>query len=259
MKIRTLLLIAALLIPGLAQAQVPNFESVARQTFESRPAEIAQLRRICDETDALRAQFGEDDPRVQDGELRANALKGMFARRIAFAVHQIDARFGLRRKESGGRAIRPIDGASLATDVLMLQDTGQIVDVMSDRNASWGVTAGDTQPLNQWVLPLPEVGDQPIPVPTPTPTPVPVPTPVPQPVPSPVVDGAIVPLLERIIALQQSQLNAILIIDTTTKDTNQHVINIDRTFAQTVGALSKFLGKYVAPALGGFIAARKLN
>src|SRR5437773_1840083 len=118
------LLFAILLVAAPCFAQIPNLESVARDTFNSRQADAITLRQLCDQTDALRAQFGEDDARVQDGEQRANAVKGMFTRRIAYAVHQIDPRFGLRRKETGQRAIRPVDGVSLSTDVLLWRDSG---------------------------------------------------------------------------------------------------------------------------------------
>ncbi len=93
---------------------------------------------------------------------------------------------------------------------------------------------------------------------TPTPVPVPTPQPVPSPTPAP-VDSQVVPLLERIITLQQSQLDVIQGIDQTTKETQTHVINIDRTFAQTMGAFSAFVGKYIAPAVTGFLIAKKVN
>lgn len=69
----------------------------------------------------------------------------------------------------------------------------------------------------------------------------------------------IVPLLEQIISLQQSQLNVILQIDNTTKSTNEHVISMDRTLMQSLGSVSKFIGKYVAPAIAGYITAKQLN
>lgn len=137
---------------------VPNFANVARATFESFPADIAALRQVCDETDLLRSQVGGDDPRVQAGEVRANNLKGLFTRRIAWACHQLNGGFGLRRKTIGQRATRPVDGLEHSTDVLMWHETGHIVDVMSDRNWSWLQNDADTQPIDQWVLPLPEAG-----------------------------------------------------------------------------------------------------
>lgn len=134
---------------------VPNFESLARSVFNLYPSDIVELRKVCDETDALRAR-APGDPGVAAGETRANNLKGLFTRRIAWACHQHDIRFGLRRKTIGQRATRPADGLEHATDVLMWKDTGHIVDVMSDRNVSWLQNDADTQPLDQWVEPLPE-------------------------------------------------------------------------------------------------------
>lgn len=134
---------------------VPNFESLARSVFNLYPADIAALRQVCDETDALRAR-APGDPGVAAGETRANNLKGLFTRRIAWACHQHDIRFGLRRKTAGQLATRPSDGLTHSTDALMWRDTGNIVDVMSDRNVSWLQNDADTQPLDQWVEPLPE-------------------------------------------------------------------------------------------------------
>lgn len=147
---------------------IPNLESVARAVFNAYPADVATLRQVCDETDAFRAQFGEGDPRVQAGEVRANNLKGLFTRRIAWACFQQDARFGLRRKTVGQLATRPSDGLTHATDVLMWKDTGNIVDVMSDRDVSWLQNDADVQPVSEWVAPLPE-GVSPAPDPQPVP------------------------------------------------------------------------------------------
>lgn len=141
----------------------PDYARLAEAVFNSRPDDIVALRAICDRTDALREQVGEDDPRVQAGEHQANELKGMFTRRIAWACAQQDPRIGLRRKESGQHATRG-DGVAHSTDALMLRDTGQICDVMSDRNWSWNANPADTQPLDQWLAAQPEPGDVPVPV-----------------------------------------------------------------------------------------------
>lgn len=153
---------------------VPNLSDVASSTFHAYPAEIAALRQVCDETDRLRDSFGEDDPRVQAGEVHANNLKGAFTRKIAWACHQHDPRFGLRRKTTGQLATRPSDGLTHSTDALMWRDTGNIVDVMSDRDVSWIQKDDDTQPLDQWVEPLPEGTPAPPPVDPPKPDPPPV-------------------------------------------------------------------------------------
>lgn len=254
MRTRIIGLAVALCLLGIpAFAQVPDYGRVAQQVFDSRPADVVMLRQLCDQTDSLRNQFGADDPRVQDGVERVNAIKGMFTRRIAYAVHQVDQRFGLRRKDIGARAIRPNDGLSLATDVVLWRDTGQVIDVMSDRNPSWGVTPGDVQPIDQWTLPLPELNDAPVPAPVPVPQPPVVLPPVYVP---PVQHGTdYTELLSRIIELQQMQ---ILKIDETllvVKDTSEHVKNMDRTLTQTLGSASKFIGKYIAPAIGGWYIA----
>lgn len=92
-------------------------------------------------------------------------------------------------------------------------------------------------------------------------TPVPTPTPAPLPDPAPPVTPGTnyTPLLERILESQAQLLdstNALLVIS---KDTNTHVVNIDRTFAQTMGAVGAFVGKYIAPAVTGFLVARKVS
>lgn len=69
----------------------------------------------------------------------------------------------------------------------------------------------------------------------------------------------IVSLLQQIIGLQQSQLDVIQRVDQTTKDTNEHVISMDRTLKQTLGNIGTFVGKYIAPAIGGWLVARQMN
>jgi hypothetical protein len=134
---------------------LPDESALARSVFESFPVDIAALRAKCDETDALRAQFGEDDPRVQAGEVVVNNMKGQFTRRFAWACAQHDTGWGLLRKTSGALATRPKDGATHATDILMWKGDGSIVDVMSDRNVAWGVS-GEKRAFDQWIAPLPE-------------------------------------------------------------------------------------------------------
>lgn len=151
---------------------IPDLSALAETVFKSYPEDVATLNRWCDQTEADRAAFGEDDLRVQAGESKVNNLKGLFTRRIAWACFQHDARFGLRKKTTGAIAKRPTDGLTHATDVLLWHDDGQVIDVMSDRNVSWGITPGDTQPLNDWIKPLPPEGE-PIPAPVPVPEPAP--------------------------------------------------------------------------------------
>lgn len=163
---------------------VPDLSAVAETVFLSYPEDIATLNALCDQCEADRAAFGEDDERVQAGERRVNNLKGLFTRRIAWACAQQNARFGLRKKTTGAIATRPSDGLTHATDVLLwLEDDSQpgcpVVDVMSDRHSSWSVTPGDTQPRDQWVKALPEGSSVPVPLPPSIPDPVPTPTPAP--------------------------------------------------------------------------------
>lgn len=175
---------------------VPDLSALAETVFTSYPEDVKTLNAECDQCEADRAAFGEDDERVQAGERRVNNLKGLFTRRIAWACAQHDARFGLRRKTTGAIATRPSDGLTHSTDVLMMQDDGQIIDVMSDRHSSWSVNPGDTQPLDQWVKPLPPEGE---PVPAPTPTPEPTHEPAPDAVS---LDAVFAPFVARMDALE---------------------------------------------------------
>lgn len=158
---------------------VPDFSRVAADVFTSEPDKVARLVADATATDDLRAQkvrelgkdAGENHPDVLAGERVVNAQKAYFTRRIAFAVSRRDARFGLREKTGGTNAARPVDGKLLATDALMIRDLPghpadrcQVVDVMSDKNVSWGWNPADTQPRDQWVEALPE-GDIPQPPP----------------------------------------------------------------------------------------------
>lgn len=136
---------------------VPNYATLARTVFQSFPADIAQLRAWCDETDNIRNQ-NPNDPRVAAGETKVNNLKGLFTRRIAWALWQADPRFGLRAKTIGQIATRPVDGKTHSTDAVMWEPTGNIVDVMSDRDVSWGQDDNDMQPRDQWMRPLVEEG-----------------------------------------------------------------------------------------------------
>ncbi len=64
---------------------VPDLSTLAEAVFNSYPEDAKTLNAWCDQTEADRAQFGEDDVRVQAGEGRVNSLKGLFLRRIAWA------------------------------------------------------------------------------------------------------------------------------------------------------------------------------
>ncbi len=181
-------------------SSVPDFSTLAEAVFNSYPEDAKTLNAWCDQTEADRAQFGEDDVRVQAGEGRVNSLKGLFLRRIAWAGFQQDARFGLRKKTTGQIATRPADGATHSTDALIMQDTGQIIDALTDRKPIWSVKDGDTQPVSDWLKPLPPEGE---PVPAPVPVPIPTPTPDPAPAPAPELDLAgVIKLLQDVAANQ---------------------------------------------------------
>lgn len=157
---------------------VPDYSTLAEAVFNSYPEDGARLNALCDQCEADRAQFGEDDPRVQAGEQRVNALKGLFLRRIAWACYQQDPRFGLRRKTVGQIATRPTDGLQHSTDVLMLRDGDnprcRVVDTLTDRRPIWSAKEDDTQPVEEWEKPLPPEGET-VPAPKPVPAPPPIP------------------------------------------------------------------------------------
>lgn len=98
------------------------------------------------------------------------------------------------------------------------------------------------------------------PIYTPPPAPQPIPTPLPVPpvsLPPPSISTDYTRLLEQILQSQNMLLSAQHDLLVVAQDTNAHVVNIDRTFAQTMGSVSKFVGKYIAPAIGGFLLAKK--
>lgn len=96
--------------------------------------------------------------------------------------------------------------------------------------------------------------------PPPPPIVVPPPVIVPPPVtPPPVVPPPAPPpsaldyteLLKQIIAAQQAQLAL-------EQSTNLQVSQLNKSFGETIGRAMAFVGKYIAPAVAAFIAARKL-
>lgn len=99
-----------------------------------------------------------------------------------------------------------------------------------------------------------------LPPPAPPPIAVPPPVIVPPPVtPPPVVPPPAPPpsaldyteLLKQIIAAQQAQLAL-------EQSTNLQVSQLNKSFGETIGRAMAFVGKYIAPAVAAFIAARKL-
>jgi hypothetical protein len=147
-------------------ATILNYLGRIQQVFDRFPADVKALIERCDATDKRRDQFGPDDPEVQAGVEFVDNLKGKFTRRFAYELRHIMPEVGLRRKDVGAHATRA-DGVRHATDALMMRSDGKIVDVMRDRGPVWANRDGDFQPVDQWVAPLPEPGDQPVPVPGP--------------------------------------------------------------------------------------------
>lgn len=101
-------------------------------------------------------------------------------------------------------------------------------------------------------------GDVVVPSPTPAP-PAPPPASVP-PAPLPPVAGIdYSPLLQQILTSQQLQIVIIQEMQKTIQSTNEHVVNMDRTIGQTIGGISKFVAKYIAPFVGGWYVEHILN
>lgn len=66
-------------------------------------------------------------------------------------------------------------------------------------------------------------------------------------------------ILERILESQQQLLTSQAALLDVSKNTNEHVVSMDRTLSQTLGSVGAFLGKYVAPAVAGYITAKQLT
>lgn len=178
---------------------------------------------------------------------------------------------GLLTKDCCGDAFDPnrthclYEGTWFAHDIVAFKD-GTLVDIAIDgggtNGPNWDPAPPDPSLVNRYRSAA-DLGlsglvpGTPAPVPPPSPVPAPTPSPAPVPVPSPSTDYT--GLLQAILASQAQLLESTSAILVVAKDTNQHVVNIDRTFAQTMGTVMTFVGKYVAPALGGFIAAKKIG
>lgn len=192
--------------------------------------------------------------------------------RVAFKLK--DQGYKLLRKQGGNRAIILPDGSCVdgdhgsgpgyATDYLISASEGFVgFDLLGDgggMNApQWIGPESDAEMVKRnlanFAEPFALGGDVVVPTPTPTPTPTPVPTPTPAPAPG--VDYS--PLLQEILNSQQLQIRIIEEIQRISADTNVRVTNMDRTLTQTLGSISKFIGKYIAPAIGGYLIAHQLN
>lgn len=199
---------------------------------------------------------------------------GAFKITNAVALELRDQGFRLLNKNGGWRAIPQPNGGCLdgdhasgpgyATDYLISINEGFVgYDLLGDgggqNNPQWGGPENDIETVKRNISNAREpVGVAPAPQPTPAPTPTPTPAP-PVVVVPPSATPEVTSLLQQIINLQQSQFDAIIRVEQTALDTNVHVKNLDRTVTQTLGAFTKFVGKYIAPAIGGYILAHQLN
>lgn len=198
-----------------------------------------------------------------DGACGAFQITG----RVAFELK--DQGYKLLKKAAGNRAIIQSDGSCLddqhgsgpgyATDYLIASQEGfGGYDLLSDGGGAngpqWNGPENDADTVNRNLRNFAEpfAMDAVTPAPVPVPMPVPTPTPVPAPAPP---SGDISSLLQQVIDLQREQIDWLRGINTTTLQTNEHVTNMDRTLTQTLGNFSKFVGKYIAPAIAGWVIA----
>lgn len=187
--------------------------------------------------------------------------------RVAFKLK--DQGYKLLRKQGGNRAIILPDGSCVdgdhgsgpgyATDYLISVNEGFVgYDLLGDGGGTnapqWIGPESDSEMVNRnranFADPFAMGGDVVVPTPTPTPTPVP-------PAPAPGVDYS--SLLQEILNSQRLQIIILEDLQKISKDTNEHVVSMDRTLTQTLGSISKFVGKYIAPAIGGYLMAHQLE
>jgi hypothetical protein len=175
---------------------------------------------------------------------------------------------GLLTKDCCGDAADPnrshceFNGVWYAHDVVAFAD-GTLVDIAVDGGGANGpnyeVSPADPSLITRYRSAVSLGLNGVVPGSSPAPVPVPVPVPQPQPAPVPPAGQDYTGLLEQILSTQNALLltqNELLALS---KDTNAHVVSIDHTFTQTLGHFSAFVGKYIAPAIGGFIAAHQLG
>lgn len=91
--------------------------------------------------------------------------------------------------------------------------------------------------------------------------PVPAPTPVippPAPLPSTSIAVDYTGLLQQILASQAQLLDAQRDLLAVSRDTNAKVTNLDSNVGAVIKSISTFVGKYILPAVGAWVAAKKL-
>jgi hypothetical protein len=203
-----------------------------------------------DHTDVVRAVIA----RLQDQGVNTSGPCGAFqiTKRVAWELR--GEGYGLLGGKSPAQNGCAESGDKFAVDWLLKAD-GHGVDILRDAGGANTPTWGEEEAEARFYRPAFATGGTTDEGQPPTP-PVVVP-PVVLPIPFP--DGQVVSLLQSIINLQQEQLEALMRVDVTTKSTNEHVISMDRTLTQTLGSISKFVGKYIAPAIGGYIMAKQLG
>lgn len=155
------------------------------------------------------------------------------------------------------------NGVWYAHDSIAFAD-GTLVDIAVDgggaNGPSYEVSPPDASVISRYRAAAALGLDGRIPGSTPAPAPAPTPVPVPPVVPPPVVVGMdYTAILERILESQQQLLTSQAALLDVSKNTNEHVVSMDRTLSQTLGSVGAFLGKYVAPAVAGYITAKQLT
>jgi len=156
--------------------------------------------------------------------------------------------YGLLGGKTPGQSGCSEHGDRYASD-WVLRPNGQGADILSDAGGGNGPQWGTDSAEAGFYRPAFDPGDSPVPVPVPVPTPTPVPTPIPVPYPVPTPGPDYSSLLQQILQTQTE----ILVV---TRDTNAHIASIDKSFGETMGEVGKFVGKYIAPAVGAFILAK---
>lgn len=151
----------------------------------------------------------------------------------------------LNKQDGGawGELSKNDQGGRIPADIIVWGPTREHFDVLTDTGPFWGSDGVLTNPAWQWLA-----------VACAPPPPVFVP-PTPPAQPPPIVlpsNAELIALIEHILDNQQQAL-------VVAKDTNARVASMDRTLTQTLGSVGKFLGKYVAPAIGGYLMAIQLQ
>lgn len=191
-------------------------------------------------------------------------------------VWRLRPQYGLLYKPAGYRAALQADGSCLdqdqtrdggyANDYIIDRTTGAGFDLLGDgggaNNPQFNgpedapeIIARNRQYFREPFDPSPYLMAAAPPVVTPPPPVV---------VPPPVVAPPVVPgfnysvILQQLLDSQQLLLQTQRDLLTVSKDTNAQVTELNRSFGQTIGAASKFVSKYIAPAIAAYFVGKKL-